>query len=204
MVTTSTSRAQPRKLRAGAADLYRKAIVDAAEKVFGKKGFAETKMSDIARETGLAVGTLYHYFPGKEKIFQALLEDRTEAFATEIEGLATGKGSGIDRLRRMILAQCAFLEQRVDLLDAYAQPGGQPCGQSFKMHRARVMSAFQQAIRAGVAEGVFRRDVPVAELALALHGMVLGVAMEFIEVRRGRIVDSVPSIMALFLDGARS
>jgi AcrR family transcriptional regulator len=199
---SSSSVARPRKIKAGATDLYRRAIVDAAEKVFGKHGFADAKMSDIARETGLAVGTLYHYFPGKEKIFQALLEDRCESFAADVEKLAASPAGAIDRIRAMVQAMCAFLDRRADLLDAYAQPAAQPCGPSFKAHRARVTGAFEQAIRAGVADGKFRRDVDAADLALALRGIVLVRALDHAEERRGRLVDSVPTILSIFLKGA--
>src|SRR5262245_46891880 len=47
---------------------YREAILAAAERVFSKSGFYATRMADIAKEAGVAVGTLYNYFDSREVI----------------------------------------------------------------------------------------------------------------------------------------
>jgi AcrR family transcriptional regulator len=53
----------------------RAAILDAAMVVFGEAGYGATSVRDIVRGTGLASGTFYNYFPDKESIFRALVED---------------------------------------------------------------------------------------------------------------------------------
>lgn len=50
----------------------RAAIMAAAEQVIVQKGFAEASIDGIAREAGLAAGTVYLYFPNKEALFQEL------------------------------------------------------------------------------------------------------------------------------------
>ena len=54
------------------------AILKAARQVFSERGFGATTVRDIIRQTGLASGTFYNYFQGKEEIFQALIEDMGE------------------------------------------------------------------------------------------------------------------------------
>jgi AcrR family transcriptional regulator len=49
-------------------------ILDAATRVFGAKGLARTKMSDIAAEAGVSQGTLYNYVESKEALFRLLLD----------------------------------------------------------------------------------------------------------------------------------
>jgi len=46
-------------------------IVDAALRVFARKGFHETTMQDVVRESGLSVGAIYTYFSGKDELFLA-------------------------------------------------------------------------------------------------------------------------------------
>ena len=48
-------------------------IMEAAMKVFTKKGFASARMDDIVRESGLSKGAIYHYYDGKIDIFLALI-----------------------------------------------------------------------------------------------------------------------------------
>jgi AcrR family transcriptional regulator len=47
-------------------------LVNAAEKVFTRKGFLETRMSDIAKQAKVAHGTVYTYFDSKEEVFLAV------------------------------------------------------------------------------------------------------------------------------------
>src|ERR1700688_3284663 len=47
----------------------RAALLDASRRVFGRLGFANTKISDIAAEAGVAQGSFYNYFDSKEQIF---------------------------------------------------------------------------------------------------------------------------------------
>jgi TetR/AcrR family fatty acid metabolism transcriptional regulator len=64
----SPARAHPRRPspRANARDAFRAGLCEAAERVFARAGFQATKMTDIARAGGVAVGTLYNYFDSKE------------------------------------------------------------------------------------------------------------------------------------------
>ncbi|MEA2170104.1 MAG: hypothetical protein QOF76_3404 [Solirubrobacteraceae bacterium] len=53
----------------------RAAILSAARQVFGDVGFGAASVRDIIRGTDLAAGTFYNYFPDKESIFRALVEE---------------------------------------------------------------------------------------------------------------------------------
>lgn len=56
----------------------RRAILDAACDVFAESGFDGASIRDVIRRTGLASGTFYNYFPDKETVFHAVLEERTQ------------------------------------------------------------------------------------------------------------------------------
>jgi AcrR family transcriptional regulator len=56
----------------------RAALVTAAREVFERDGYLDAKISDIARAAGLASGSFYTYFDGKEEIFAAVLEQMQE------------------------------------------------------------------------------------------------------------------------------
>ena len=53
----------------------RAAILDAARDVFADIGYGAATVRDVIRRTGLAAGTFYNYFPDKESVFRALLDD---------------------------------------------------------------------------------------------------------------------------------
>ncbi|MCX5991339.1 MAG: TetR/AcrR family transcriptional regulator [Chloroflexi bacterium] len=54
----------------------RKQILDAALAVFSRKGYGEATIPDIAREAGIAVGTIYNYYPGKRDLLVSVLASR--------------------------------------------------------------------------------------------------------------------------------
>ncbi|GAA1992174.1 TetR/AcrR family transcriptional regulator [Catenulispora subtropica] len=56
----------------------RAALITAARVVFERDGYLEARLSDISAEAGVASGSLYTYFDGKEEIFQAVAEQVTE------------------------------------------------------------------------------------------------------------------------------
>lgn len=55
-------------------DAYRQLVLEAAEGVFARKGYDDTKMEEIAREAGLSLGTVYSVLEGKAEIFRAVHE----------------------------------------------------------------------------------------------------------------------------------
>jgi AcrR family transcriptional regulator len=61
----------------------RERILRSAMQVFGKRGFADTAVLDIAEHAGLASGTVYQYFEDKSDIFRCLLQDLTDRLHRE-------------------------------------------------------------------------------------------------------------------------
>jgi AcrR family transcriptional regulator len=55
----------------------REQIIDAALRVFSHKGFTSATNKDIAREAGITPGLIYYYFESKEKLLEAIIEDRS-------------------------------------------------------------------------------------------------------------------------------
>ena len=64
-------------VRAVVAD-KREAILRAAVKVFARKGFFNSKVADIAREAGIADGTVYLYFKSKDEILHSVFDRAME------------------------------------------------------------------------------------------------------------------------------
>ncbi len=89
------SRAKPTKTRLSG-DRRRAEIVDAAEAVFGRKGFDATRMNDIAEASGVATGLLYKHFPSKDELFAAVIERQAENLATRITAAVSAASNPVD------------------------------------------------------------------------------------------------------------
>lgn len=71
-------------------DVQQAKILAVSLDLFVNRGFAATRIADIAAEAGVSAGLLYHYFPSKDDILVALLQaslPRMEAAAQELEAL---------------------------------------------------------------------------------------------------------------------
>ena len=55
-------------------ELYRKELLNKSFELFAEKGYSSVTMREIASGIGVSTGTLYHYFPSKESLFEQLIE----------------------------------------------------------------------------------------------------------------------------------
>ena len=81
-------------------DERREQILSAALKVFAKKGFAATKISDIVGRGGMSHGLVYHYFRSKEEIFYALFKRAMETSAQSILMVDAMKLTPLEKVRQ--------------------------------------------------------------------------------------------------------
>jgi AcrR family transcriptional regulator len=75
--------------QAARSEATRQAIVAAAAKLFGTKGFFDTIMDEIASAAGVAKGAVYHHYPSKQSIFEAVLRYKSAALASELRDQVT-------------------------------------------------------------------------------------------------------------------
>lgn len=101
MDSVSTSQ-RPLTLRERQKQQRGRRIVRAAEKLFAKKGYAEAAMEEVAGRAGLAVGTIYNYFPSKSALLLAIVRRETESL------LARGRKILEDPPRDPLAAVSAF------------------------------------------------------------------------------------------------
>jgi AcrR family transcriptional regulator len=81
-------------LRAEQVAQTRAALVAAARRLFGAKGFAATSVEDIAREARVTSGALYHHFPTKAAVFEAVFEQvHADLLAASVEAAAAAGGA---------------------------------------------------------------------------------------------------------------
>lgn len=150
-------------------------ILEAALVCFSKKGFAATRMEDIARRAKIAKGTVYLYFDSKEAVFKALARGSMGARLGAIQTfIAQYQGSSTDLLRLVLtnIGEFARTSDRVILPKLLlAEAGNFPDLVKFwrKELLDRGLGALQSIIRRGVERGEFRDNHPeyVAKLCVA-------------------------------------
>src|SRR6266852_6580172 len=109
---TSTTRKprRPRRVRAPLGPRWRRRkdarpeeIITAALEVFADRGFAATKLEDVARRAGVTKGTIYLYFENKEALFKALIRQTIVPVIAQGEELAKSfPGSARELFERLV------------------------------------------------------------------------------------------------------
>jgi AcrR family transcriptional regulator len=94
-------------------------ILQAARRAFSEKGYAATRLDDLAAELGLTKGALYHHFRSKRELLLALLEASQAEARRALEGEAPLE----ERLLRYALAYQEGVEPLAALASAQRGPG---------------------------------------------------------------------------------
>ena len=82
----------------------RRLILDAAIRVFARRGFHACRVSDVADEAGVAYGLVYHYFDSKEEILNTLFRERWQLMLDAI--VEIDKGSDAPARDKLYLVAC--------------------------------------------------------------------------------------------------
>ena len=79
-----------------------KQIIDAAVIVISENGYHQSQVSKIAKQAGVADGTIYLYFKNKEDILVSLFQEKMGNFIEVIEGEITGKLTASEKLLTLV------------------------------------------------------------------------------------------------------
>lgn len=85
------------RVRADNYDAKVQGILDSAAALFAKVGFPNAKMQDIAKACGSSKSMLYHYFPTKDDLLYAMLEEHLEKLIVALQEVAAQPGSSEER-----------------------------------------------------------------------------------------------------------
>ena len=90
----------------------RERILDAAEKVFAERGFFAAKVADVAREAGVADGTIYLYFKNKDDLLVSLFEARMEIVNRTLAEAVAGADRPRAQLEAFVRAYLALIAEQ--------------------------------------------------------------------------------------------
>jgi TetR/AcrR family fatty acid metabolism transcriptional regulator len=156
----------------------RQAILQAAGQVFARKGFEPATLEAVAREAGLAKGTLYLYFKNKEDLYFHTVLHMLESLQACILQQAERSVGALDKMRAIALGQFDFFLRHRDTLQLFASFSSPSLARLHKRLIAPMMDKWAGHVQliAGLVEegkrtGALRRDIESRDIALAFIGM---------------------------------
>ncbi|WP_280303376.1 TetR/AcrR family transcriptional regulator [Nocardia neocaledoniensis] len=139
-------------------------ILRAAATVFADKGFAATRVEDVAAAAGIAKGSVYLYFPSRDSLLAGVFDSYARRSARVLAEV--GDGPALDRLERLIRGALAMLAEHPEharvLLDVWAAKPPIDMVAVYGEYRATITALLREAAAEGtVRDGVDERYAAV-------------------------------------------
>ncbi len=148
-------------------------IIEAATRVFARKGFFQAKVSEIAREAGVADGTIYLYFQNKDDILISLFEEQMKTVLENMRIQLADRKNALDKLERFALCHMRLIEQNQDMAEIIQVELRQSSKfmKSYKNEQfAEYLDLIADIVRSGQQQGLFRKDILPDLIKRALFG----------------------------------
>jgi TetR/AcrR family fatty acid metabolism transcriptional regulator len=180
-------------------------IIEAAVRVFARKGYYNSRVSDIAREAGIAAGTIYLYFKTKDDILVTLFRDKMAEFVGALRKAIAGEPDAASKVRRLVSLHFRMLEENPDLAEVVQVELRQ--GQKFfrgasSQEIGAYFALIGSVLEEGVAERRFRSDLPVKVATKMLFGAMDQMATSWVLGKRGyQLVNTADAVAEIFLQG---
>lgn len=162
--------------------------------LFAHQGYHSTIVDDIAREAGVAKGTVYWHFSSKEHLFEALLEDILQQYITELEAIVQTDMSALTQLHEVVLMRTRFIDRNPHfqelMLSLWEQGVTPECRRRLLGWRRQHHQVISELMHRGVCSGDLRLESPRLAAA-AFVGMVDALMLHSRECSREGLVEFV-------------
>ncbi len=182
----------------------RTAILDAAREVFAELGYGAASVRDIVRRTDLATGTFYNYFPDKEAVLAALVDEAATEARTRVSAARRSAESLDDFVRAGYRAYFRFLVEDPRTFELLRRNAGTIRAMFDQPVLGSGADELEEDLRLAIAAGrVPDHDVPLMAAAMVGAGFEVGVRL----LERGRDADvegAVAFLSDVFVAGFES
>lgn len=152
-------------------------IFHCGKELFSSKGFKDTKIADIAKMAGMAVGTFYNYYPSKESLFLDIYLKENYKLKERIKEEVDVTGTPIEVARKVFYYNISGIESNPILKQWYNKDLFSKLEKDFHTHQGMesihelMNKDILELIRNWKAEGEIRDDLD-DELILALFNVI--------------------------------
>ncbi|PJF40775.1 MAG: TetR/AcrR family transcriptional regulator [Phototrophicales bacterium] len=160
----------------------RERILDSALNIFSRKGYYDTKIDEIVEDSHTSKGSIYFYFPNKEKLFLALVDQFADLIERRVKEAVEQENAGIDRAR-------AALSSVLDTFSRYRRPAklllvqAVGLGNVFEQKRLEVTDRFANMIRFYLEEAIAVGDIAPVDVDVIAHawmGAIYNVIIQWV------------------------
>jgi AcrR family transcriptional regulator len=189
--------------------LRRSEILEQAEKLFSAKGFHETTMAEIADASGFSIGSLYHFFSGKEELYSVMVMEKVQLMYAEIAEAASRQQANRDKIKALVISHFEYVEHHIDFYRLLVGHESGIRSEGLKQLRELILDEHRKHV--GYIEGLLQegirqhvlRALDTNSLANALMGIIAYFKFAWIMNPDGTsLLRKVDDALDVFLKGA--
>jgi AcrR family transcriptional regulator len=149
----------------------RRLILQAAVRVFARKGFHSSRVGDIAEEAGVAHGLLYHYFDSKDELLETIFHDTWTDLLAAMQDVEESGAPAREQLRGVAAILLRSWRRDPDLVRVLVREVARsPQLQEQLAEVGEAFAAIQRMIERGQADGDFRADLDARLASFVFYG----------------------------------
>jgi TetR/AcrR family fatty acid metabolism transcriptional regulator len=153
----------------------RRLILDAAVRVFARRGFHHCRVSDVADEAGVAYGLVYHYFSSKEEILNTLFLERWQIMLDAIAEIDAREITARDKLYGVAGFVIDSYRHDPDLMKVIIVEVTRAANSFGALHLSKIREAYQgiaRIVESARDEGSFKSAIPAEFAAMCFYGAI--------------------------------
>ena len=154
--------AAPGRPWSGADPEKRRRILEAAIRIFGRRGFHEARIADIAADAKVAEGTVYLYFRNKEDLLGVVFDESMDDVLEKGRAVSRANAPAAERLTALLHLHFQFIGSDRDLASVFQIELRRSARLVERFSRSKLVEHFRllgDVLRDGIARGEFRRDL---------------------------------------------
>ncbi len=180
-------------------------ILRAAVTVFARNGYFNSKVSDVAREAGVADGTVYLYFKNKDDLLFSIITEMLDSFIVHVRTSIAPLDSPLAQLREIARLHLEMLGRDRDLAVVFEVEirHSTKFMEEFSTKKlSEYLDLIQQVIEAGQRAGEFRPDINPRIATKVFFGALDEMVTNWILSRRGKpLASAVEPVLDILLHG---
>lgn len=151
----------------------RRLILDAAVRVFARKGYHSSRVGDIAEEAGVAHGLLYHYFASKEELLETVFRETWSELLEAFARVAESDEPAAEQLRQVAAILLRSWRRDPDLVRVLVREVGRSQTLPSRVDEiGSVFRAIEGIVERGRSRGEFRDDVEPKLVSWIFYGAI--------------------------------
>jgi len=189
---------------AGADPGKRQRILEAAVRVFGRRGYHDAKIAEIASAARVAEGTVYLYFRNKEHLFSTVFDEKMDELLARGRDIVGSDAPASERLTRLVDLHLTFLASDRDLASLFQIELRRSARMLQRVIRSKLVEYFRLlggVLKDGIESGEFRAHLSPRLAVRVLFGAADEIVSEWLFSGEPALLTDARKVVGMLLSG---